>query len=273
MTRIPRRTCKQVSTAKAAPRSPAAQHGRAGWERRAPCAQRRCLAGFLWPSHRVGRAGVPLLTPPPPCLRVTRAAAPLRDFRTSGRVARAGQARVGRASEVVTCLLRGQDGRPARGGRGRDGVPDVEQTCRIQTGFTSAVFPGTRNGQCLQTQAARLSCDQSPLLSHPHEAGLGMSSPDDNNTCLAGARGAGGPGGADDRSALRKGPPPALPALQPGSAQGCPGQDRGGSHGNAAGPLLGQTQRQSWTQGATKVCPALWRWGQGARGCCCLRAA
>lgn len=47
----------------------------------------------------------------------------------------------------------------------------------------------------------------------------------------------------------------------------------GGSHGNAAGPLLGQTQRQSWTQGATKVCPALWRWGQGARGCCCLRAA
>lgn len=81
----------------------------------------------------------------------------------------------------------GKRGQRARRGPGRG--TDVSNSNRRARRFTSVVFSGTQNGQCLQTQAARLSCDQTPLLSHPHEAGLGMSSPDDNNTCLAGARG------------------------------------------------------------------------------------
>lgn len=164
-----------------------------------------------------------------------------------------------RVGWAPTCLLWCSAARPARRGRGRDGVTDAEQTYRVQprkpnpenADSLRPAFPEPGTGAAFADTGHCLRLHQTPPPRRPHEPGLGTSSPSHSNTCPAGARGRGtsrrdglGPVGArpDSRPASRVRPAPwvnplpALLRLQPGSAPCGSGPDPGVS-GELAVPL------------------------------------
>lgn len=230
------------------------------------CAEMRALV--LFSGRNAGQEGLghPHNCVATLCLRGTQATAPLCDFGTSGQVTREQQAREGggvwpsgdsRASHMVMCLLWGQNACPARRGRGRDRLTDVEQKVCNQTrrhnppnvNSLQQYFSNLKWALCVQTRAACLLLGRTPLLSHLHETALGMSSPDDNNTFGWGEGWMGVSGedalftdGADFRCKTRLqdgprvtgGPVSCSPSLQPSPAPGCSGQDQ-----SSAVPLQG----------------------------------
>lgn len=118
-------------------------------------------ASVDFPGHHAGREGLghPPLAQPPLCLHVTRAPVLVRDFRTRGRVTCAGQARDGRASQVLMCSLWGQGARPAGGGRGESPGrgTDVLNSNRKARGFTPTVLPEPETGSASSNTSCLLT--------------------------------------------------------------------------------------------------------------------